>query len=128
MVAKVQVLPGSTTEKAMVMGGSFVTGIVLGSVSKWKPTWGMPMTLGAGILGLAGAFLTTGGMATMSEGLANAALATLGASVPYYLGGAVSSTSARALPPGAARRALPPAAATKTGLSPAFDRSAMQQY
>lgn len=128
MVAKVQVLPGSGTEKAMVMGGSFVTGIVLGSVSKWKPTWGMPMTLGAGILGIAGAFLTAGGMSTISEGLANAAMATLGASVPYYLGGTVSATSARALPAGAARRALPPAAATKTGLSPAFDRSAMQQY
>lgn len=128
MVAKVMVLPGSTTEKAMVMGGSFVTGVVLGSVSKWKPSWGMPMTLGAGVLGIAGAFLMSGSMATISEGLANASLATLGASVPYYLGGSASTTSARALPAGAARRALPPAVATKTGLSPAFDRSAMQQY
>lgn len=121
MVAKVVVLPGSTTEKAMVMGGSFVTGVVLGSVSKWKPSWGMPMTLGAGILGIAGAFLMTGGMATMSEGLANASLATLGASVPYYLGGSASATSARALPAGAARRALPPAAATSAATKVGYD-------
>lgn len=123
MVTRIMVVPGSNAAKAVIMGASFVTGVVLGSVSKWKPSWGMPMTLGIGAIGVAGAFMMEGMLANMSEGLANAALATLGSSVPYYLAKATGATSARMIPPAAAPRYLPaPAAAGRVGISPMFDR------
>lgn len=127
MVTKVAVLPGSATEKAVVMTSSFVTGVVLGSVSKYKASWGMPITVGVGVLGIAGAFFMSGTIGTMAEGLANASLATLGASIPYYIGTGSGSTSAKALPP-AARRALPAAAPrdARVALSPEFDAARMQ--
>lgn len=121
MVTRLAVVPGSNTAKAVIMGASFVTGVVLGSVSKWKPSWGMPMTLGIGAIGVAGAFLLDGMLANMSEGLANAALATLGTSVPYYMAKSSGSTSARMIP-AAAPRYLPQGnAAARVGLSPMFD-------
>jgi hypothetical protein len=94
MVTKVNVIAGSSTAKALVLGSALGTGLAMYQLVKVKPAWGMPATLVLAAAGTAGALYLEGAWGEVSMGIAAASMATLGSSLPGLL--APSGTGRRA--------------------------------
>lgn len=87
-----------------------MTGLAMAQMVKARPTWGMPATMIFAAGGVVGAMYLDGAWAEVSQGIAAAAMATLGASIPTLMTG------------GTQRRAgLPVAAPRSAGLPVGYD-------
>ena len=88
-----------------------MTGLAMAQLVKVRPTWGMPTTLVLGAGGVIGAMYLEGAWAEVSQGIAAASMATLGASLPTLMGAGTASR----------RTALPVAAPRSAGLPVGYD-------
>jgi hypothetical protein len=111
MATKIAVAPGSATAKIVTLGTAFVTGLAMAQLVKTRPTWGMPTTLVLGAGGVVGAMYLDGAWAEVSQGIAAASMATLGASLPSLMGAGTTSR----------RTALPVAAPRNAGVPVGYD-------
>lgn len=105
MARTIAVAAGSTTAKIVTLGSAFVTGLAMAQLVKVRPTWGMPTTLVLGAGGVVGSMYLDGAWAEVSQGIAAASMATLGASLPTLMGSGTTTSRRTALPVAAPRSA-----------------------
>jgi hypothetical protein len=90
---------GSKGERATVVGVALVTGGLVGLTDKKKPKWTTGVTLTGLVVGLGMIMFGKGIVQTIGEGIATGTAASIGASIPGWMGITGTGTSRRVAAP-----------------------------
>jgi hypothetical protein len=111
----ISIQPGTKGGAATEIGIAALTGLVAQVIDNKKPTLVVPIIGVTTVVGVIGALVMKGPMATISTGLASGGAAILATHIPGLIKSSSSSSAT------GARRPMP------VRLSPGLDQSAMQQ-